>query len=71
MIIIDDSGDRKDGTATAHVGRQWLGRLGKTGLRFDGSHARPGRNAVSIVLDLEARMAELMTHTGQVTRPPL
>ncbi|MGW2864504.1 IS701 family transposase [Streptomyces sp. NPDC001205] len=30
VLIIDDSGDRKDGTATAHVGRQWLGRLGKT-----------------------------------------
>jgi DDE superfamily endonuclease len=29
-LVIDDSGDRKDGTATAHVGRQWLGRLGKT-----------------------------------------
>ena len=28
--MIDDSGDRKDGTATANVGRQWLGRLGKT-----------------------------------------
>ncbi|WEO92858.1 transposase [Streptomyces sp. FXJ1.172] len=25
-----DSGDRKDVTATTHVGRQWLGRLGKT-----------------------------------------
>lgn len=31
VIVIDDSGDRKDGTATAHVGRQWLGWLGKTG----------------------------------------
>ncbi|WP_369392842.1 transposase [Streptomyces sp. CG1] len=30
VIVIDDSGDRKDGTTTAHVGRQWLGRLGKT-----------------------------------------
>ncbi|MEU2867235.1 transposase [Streptomyces mirabilis] len=30
VIVIDDSGDRKDGTKTAHVGRQWLGRLGKT-----------------------------------------
>ncbi|WRZ00334.1 transposase [Streptomyces sp. NBC_00481] len=30
VIVIDDSGDRKDGRATAHVGRQWLGRLGKT-----------------------------------------
>lgn len=30
VIVIDDSGDRKDGSATAHVGRQWLGRLGKT-----------------------------------------
>ena len=29
-MVIDDSGDRKDGTATAHIGRQWLGRLGKT-----------------------------------------
>lgn len=28
--MIDDSGDRKAGTATANVGRQWLGRLGKT-----------------------------------------
>ncbi|WSQ15158.1 transposase [Streptomyces sp. NBC_01231] len=28
--MIDDSGDRKDGAATANVGRQWLGRLGKT-----------------------------------------
>ncbi|MDH6129072.1 transposase [Kitasatospora sp. GP82] len=30
VLVIDDSGDRKDGKATAHVGRQWLGRLGKT-----------------------------------------
>ncbi|WTP47948.1 transposase [Streptomyces tauricus] len=30
VIVIDDSGDRKAGTETAHVGRQWLGRLGKT-----------------------------------------
>jgi SRSO17 transposase len=25
-----DSGDRKDGSRTAHVGHQWLGRYGKT-----------------------------------------
>jgi hypothetical protein len=31
VLVIDDSGDRKDGTATAHVGRQYLGRYGKTG----------------------------------------
>jgi hypothetical protein len=30
VLVIDDSGDRKDGTQTAHVGRQWLGRYGKT-----------------------------------------
>src|SRR5258705_6158915 len=30
VLIIDDSGDRKDGTRTAHVGRQYLGRYGKT-----------------------------------------
>jgi SRSO17 transposase len=28
---IYDSGDRKDGTKTAHVGQQWQGRYGKTG----------------------------------------
>ena len=30
VLVIDDSGDRKDGTKTAHVGHQWLGRYGKT-----------------------------------------
>jgi hypothetical protein len=30
VLVIDDSGDRKDGTKTAHVGRQWLGWYGKT-----------------------------------------
>nr|WP_211370534.1 transposase [Nonomuraea turkmeniaca] len=31
VLVIDDSGDRKDGTATAaFAGRQWLGRIGKT-----------------------------------------
>src|SRR5437667_884168 len=30
VLVIDDSGDRKDGTKTAHVGRQYLGRYGKT-----------------------------------------
>ncbi|MFM9701090.1 transposase [Streptomyces europaeiscabiei] len=34
--MIDDSGDRKDGTATAHVGRQWLGRLGRLGKTDNG-----------------------------------
>jgi SRSO17 transposase len=24
VLVIDDSGDGKDGTKTAHVGRQWL-----------------------------------------------
>jgi hypothetical protein len=30
VLVIDDAGDGKDGTATAHLGRQWPGRLGKT-----------------------------------------
>jgi hypothetical protein len=29
VLVIDDSGDRKAGTRTAHVGRQWLGSVGK------------------------------------------
>jgi SRSO17 transposase len=35
VLVIDDSGDRKDGARTAHVGRQWLG----TGGRVAGSAA--------------------------------
>jgi SRSO17 transposase len=30
VLVLDDTGDKKDGTATAHVGRQYLGSLGKT-----------------------------------------
>jgi SRSO17 transposase len=30
VLVADDSGDRKDGARTAHVGHQWLGRYGKT-----------------------------------------
>jgi hypothetical protein len=29
-LVIDETGDPKDGTHTAHVGRQYLGRVGKT-----------------------------------------
>jgi SRSO17 transposase len=30
VLVVDDSGDRKDGHATAHVARQYLGSVGKT-----------------------------------------
>src|ERR1700728_1630847 len=30
VLVLDDSGDRKDGAKTAHVWHQWLGRYGKT-----------------------------------------
>jgi SRSO17 transposase len=29
VLVIDDTGDRKDGTATAHVARQYLGSVGR------------------------------------------
>ncbi|MFL5660639.1 MAG: transposase [Ktedonobacteraceae bacterium] len=29
VLVIDEIGDRKDGYKTAHVGRQYLGKLGK------------------------------------------
>lgn len=29
VLILDDTGDRKAGTKTAHVGRQYLGAIGK------------------------------------------
>src|SRR3712207_1836204 len=28
-LVIDETGDRKDGKATAHVAKQWLGGIGK------------------------------------------
>lgn len=34
VLVIDDSGDRKDGHATAHVGRQCLGSVGKVDNRW-------------------------------------
>jgi hypothetical protein len=30
VLVIDETGDRKDGTKTAHVARQYLGSIGKT-----------------------------------------
>src|SRR3989442_11484047 len=42
VLVIDDSGDRKDGAKTAHVGRQYLGRYGKTD---NGVVPRPPRGA--------------------------
>jgi hypothetical protein len=30
VLVIDETGDRKDGSKTAHVGRQYLANLGKT-----------------------------------------
>jgi SRSO17 transposase len=35
VLVIDDSGYRKGGAKTAHVGHQWLGRYGKTGKGVD------------------------------------
>src|SRR6266849_3860987 len=29
VLVIDETGDRKDGDKTAHIGRQYLGKLGK------------------------------------------
>ena len=28
-LVIDETGDRKDGKATAHIGKQYLGGIGK------------------------------------------
>ena len=33
VLVIDEHGDRKWGKKTAHVGKQWLGNLGKTDSR--------------------------------------
>jgi hypothetical protein len=30
VLVVDDSGDHKDGTKTTHVGQQWLGPVRQT-----------------------------------------
>ena len=35
VLVIDDSGDRKDGRKTAHVGHQWLGAVNRTMSLYD------------------------------------
>ena len=40
VLIIDDTGDRKDGSATDHVARQYLGAVGQNRQRHcGGDHA--------------------------------
>src|SRR5215831_3121720 len=49
VLVIDDSGDRKDGAGTAHVGHQWLGRYGKNDPAF--------RTKLAIGADLAVKAA--------------
>jgi SRSO17 transposase len=44
-LVIDDTGDRKAGTKTAHVARQYLGSVGKTDNSNRGGHQPVGRRA--------------------------
>ncbi|WP_078916275.1 transposase [Streptomyces viridochromogenes] len=47
VIVIDGAGDRKDGTATAHVCRQWLSRYGQDRQRYrHGDHGVDRRTRV-------------------------
>ncbi|MET0419723.1 MAG: transposase [Actinoplanes sp.] len=59
VLVIDDSGDRNDGTATAHVGRQWLGRYGKTD------------NGIVTVTTVWARRACLLSPARRALHPGL
>jgi SRSO17 transposase len=43
VLVIDDTGDRKAGTQTAHVARQWLGSVGKVDKRHCGRQFAVGR----------------------------
>ncbi len=43
VLVLDDTGDRKDGHATAHVARQYLGSVGKGRQRHRGRHEPVGR----------------------------
>jgi SRSO17 transposase len=44
-LVVDDSGDRKAGTKTAHVARQYLGSVGKTDNSNRGGLQPVGRRA--------------------------
>lgn len=63
VLVIDDTGDRKDGHATEHVGRQYLGSVGKIdngivavttlwtdGQRYYPPHVRPYTPAARLAL---------------------
>ncbi|MFB7273257.1 recombinase family protein [Streptomyces sp. NPDC056244] len=52
-------------------GEEFPAPVQMTGLRFDGSRRPPAPGTVSVVVDSDARKAELVTHGGQVTTFPL
>ena len=59
VLVIDDTGDRKDGTATAHVARQYLGSVGKVD------------NGIVAVTSLWAdERIYYPLHVGPTPRPP-
>src|SRR5277367_1153548 len=60
-LILDDSGHRKSGNATAGVGRQYLGQIGKVdnGVVMVTSHAYDGVKGVPIDVELYKRASSL------------
>jgi len=66
VLVIDDSRDRKDGTATAHVGRQWVGRLGKA----DNGIVTDPEGGADILQAPTALLAQGITHRPLLAHPP-
>ncbi|AJC54934.1 integrase [Streptomyces sp. 769] len=59
------------GAVRFEYGKEFPARVQMTELRFDGSRGRPAPGTVSVVVDADARTAEVVTHGGQVTTFPL
>ena len=59
VLVIDETGDRKYGTHTAHVGRQYLGSLGKVDSGIVTVHVLYSTALQAVLSALEAALKEL------------
>jgi len=70
-LVIDDTGDRKDGTATAHVARQYLGSVGKIDDGIVAVNQPVGRRALSSCKHLKMAVDRVIFPPAVPCRPGL
>jgi DDE superfamily endonuclease len=64
VLVVDDSGDRKDGHATAHVARQYIGSRGKIDLRDRGRDDPVGRRTLLLAIARATLYAQVPVASG-------